>query len=110
MAYNEETAARISKIVKRRKGFVEKSMFGGKGYMHFGNFCCAVWMDYLVLRVGPEQYQATLQEAYVKKFDISGKKEIKGWVLVEPDGFYDDEALREWISLAQKFTKSLPPK
>lgn len=35
---------------------------------------------------------------------------MKGSVYVDPDGFVEDEALREWVSLCENFSGALPAK
>ena len=40
MAYDEQLATRIRKVLARRKGFTEKKMFGGMGFFLGGNMCC----------------------------------------------------------------------
>ncbi len=40
MAYDEQLATRIRKVLARRKGFTEKKMFGGRGFFLGGNMCC----------------------------------------------------------------------
>lgn len=109
MAYCEPLAQRIRMVLKRRKNFIEKKMFGGVGFMLSGNMCCAVWKDSLILRVGPELYEDTLAEPHVRQFDLTGRS-MTGWVMVDPDGFPDDESLRSWIDRAYHFCSTLPPK
>lgn len=109
MAYNETTSARIFRILQRRKGFVGKKMFGGFGYMLHGNMCCGVWKDFLILRVGPDGYPTLMSQTHVRKFDITGR-EMRGWVMVEPEGFDSDAELRRLIDQAIEFTQTLPSK
>ena len=42
MAYDEKLAKRIEEIIKCKKGFTSKEMFGGVGYMLKGNMCIGV--------------------------------------------------------------------
>ena len=109
MPYNEQTAERIRQRLARRRGFVEKKMFGGVGFLLAGNMCVGVWKESLILRVGPDAYQDTLAEPFVKEFDITGRA-MTGWVMVHPDGFADDAELGDWIERAIRFVKTLPAK
>ncbi|PQO39743.1 RNA methyltransferase [Bremerella cremea] len=109
MTYNEVSSARVYRLLHRRKGFSGKQMFGGFGYLLNGNMCCGVWKDYLILRIGPDAYAEMLTKPHIKKFDITGK-EMRGWVMVEPEGFVDDADLRRFVGQAVTFTKSLPTK
>lgn len=109
MAYNEKTSAKIFRILQRRKGFVGKRMFGGFGYMLNGNMCCGVWKEFLILRVGPDNYPAMMSQPHVRKFDITGR-EMRGWVMVEPEGFPSEAELRRLLDQAIEFTRKLPSK
>lgn len=82
-------------------------MFGGVGFLLNGNMCVGVWKDFLILRVGPQKYEAALAEPFAREFDITGRV-MKGWVMVEPEGFEWDDDLQNWIQLALRFVRTLP--
>ncbi len=109
MPYNEVASARVYRLLRRRTGISGKQMFGGFGYLLHGNMCCGIWKEYLILRIGPDAYADTLSKPYIKKFDITGK-EMRGWVMVEPEGFEKDEDLRRFLDQAISFAKTLPKK
>lgn len=109
MPYDEETADRVRPLMRRRKGFSEKKMFGGVGFLLHGNMCCGVWKEFLILRIGATDYEAALQEPFTKVFDITGRP-MTGWVMVAPDGFGDDVNLKNWIDRAVQFVRTLPAK
>ena len=109
MPYNEETAARVRPLMRRRKGFSEKKMFGGVGFLLNGNMCCGVWKEFLILRIGAAGYQAALAEPFTQEFDITGRA-MTGWIMVQPEGFAEETELKEWIEQAAKFARSLPAK
>ena len=109
MPFDEELGNRVRGVLKRRKGFVEKKMFGGLGFMLNGNMCLGVWKDNLIARVGPEVYEEALKRSFVREFDITGRP-MRGWVMVEPEGIALEEELREWAQTAIIFVRSLPTK
>ncbi len=109
MPFDETAAMRIRPLLSRRKGFEEKKMFGGIGYLLNGNMCCGVWKEFLILRVGPAAYEESLAQDFVREFDITGRS-VKGWVMVEPLGYESLEDLKTWVKLAAIFTTSLPAK
>jgi len=45
----------------------------------------------------------------IKLFDITGKP-MKGWVMIEQDGFSNDNELIEWLEKAKIFVETLPAK
>jgi TfoX/Sxy family transcriptional regulator of competence genes len=109
VAFDEGLAHRVREILIEQPGFVEKKMFGGVGFMLHGNMACGVNQENLIVRVGPEQYEAALARPNTRVFDITGRP-MTGWVTVEPDGYESDEALTEWVRQGVDFARSLPPK
>ena len=109
MAYDEGLAHRIREILSDQPGLVEKKMFGGVGFMLHGNMACGVNKESLVVRVGPEQHETALSRPKAKPFDLTGRP-MKGWVLIEPDGYETDEGLKGWVQQGVDFALSLPPK
>ena len=107
MAFDESLAARIRDALARKKGVVEKKMFGGVGFLLHGNMLVGVWKESLVARLGPDQGEAALKQPHVKDFDITGRA-MKGWVLVGPEGVEDDDELSGWVQRAVKFVGMLP--
>ena len=109
MAYDAKLADRIQKLLSKRKGIVEKKMFGGIAFMLRGNMCCGVVKETLMLRVGPEQYEKLLKEPHARPMDFTGRP-LKGFLYVTPQGFRTDAALRKWVERAVDFVASLPAK
>ena len=109
MAYDEVLARRIEKLMKKKEGFSKREMFGGIGYMINGNMCLGVHKGYLILRLGKNLAQSALRGNHTRPFDITGRP-MSGWVMVDPNGTRDEDALQKWIDDAMSFVKTLPPK
>ena len=109
MAFSESLAARIREALARKKGVVEKKMFGCICFFSNGNALVGVWKDRLIARLGPEEGEAALREPHVRAFDITGRP-MRNWVSVEREGVEDDVQLKDWIQQAMKFVKTLPKK
>lgn len=109
MPYDETLAARVRPLMARRKGFAEKKMFGGIGFLLRGHMCVGVWKEFLIVRVGAEQHEDALDQPHVRQFDITGRA-MTGWVMVEPGGVESDEDLQDWVHRATEFVRTLPPK
>lgn len=109
MAYDERLAERIRGQMASIQGFVEKKMFGGIGFMLHGNMACGVNGENLIVRVGPEQYDAALAEPHVGPFDMTGRP-MKGWVVVAPEGCAAEAELGSWIQRGVAVAQSLPAK
>ncbi|MGD2097257.1 MAG: TfoX/Sxy family protein [Desulfobacterales bacterium] len=109
MPYNEKIDARITKIVSRWKNTAAKKMFGGVCHLLNGNMVCGVYKDYLILRLGEKASGQALKKPYARPFDITGKP-MKGWVMLEEQGFKSEDQLKTWLNKARDFVKTLPPK
>jgi len=108
MAYNETIAKRLDELIKGKKGFTKKDMFGGVGYLFNGNMCVGVHKDELIIRYDPKMTEEVNKNKNVRMFDITGRP-MKGWSLVNAEGL-KARALNKWFDLSFSFAKSLPKK
>ncbi len=60
MAHDETLADRIRRAVGSRADVTEKKMFGGLAFLLDGRMFCGIVKDDLMVRVGPERYEAAL--------------------------------------------------
>ena len=109
MAYDNALAERIRKQLGRRPGMIEKSMFGGIGFLMHGNLCCGVYRNEMIVRIKPETTADAVRARYVRIFNITGRP-MKGWVLVAAGGVATDEALAKWVHTGLSYTATLPRK
>ena len=109
MAYDEDLAERVSAVLESVPNIMEKKMFGGVGYLLNGNMACGVNKETLIVRVGPDGYQAALDEEHTRVFDMTGRP-MTGWVAVEPEGLKSKEMLAYWVRQGVTFAGTLPPK
>ncbi len=109
MAYDQQLAEHIRKLLARQDGVSEKKMFGGISFLLRGNMCCGVVGDDLVVRVGPDGYEDALAQPHARPMDFTGRP-LKGLVYVGPGGSSGDDALRAWVKRGVDFAASLPPK
>lgn len=109
MAFSEALAQRVQDILHLLATVEEKRMFGGIAFMVNGNMTVGVLRDDLIVRVGLEKYQDSLQKPGADLFQPTGKP-MTGWVTVRPEGYETEDELRFWIELALEFVKTLPEK
>jgi len=109
MPYDEYIETRIKKIISNWKNTDHKNMFGGVCHLLNENMVCGVYKDLLILRLGEENGNKALALPHVRPFDITGKP-MKGWVMVEQEGFKVDNDLVNWLNQAKEFVNTLPPK
>ncbi len=96
MAYNEQLAERIRKIVGERAELTERKMFGGIAFMLNGNMFCGITRDDLMVRVGPDRFDDVLASPGARPMDFTGRP-MKGMVYVGPEGYGTEEQLRGWV-------------
>lgn len=109
MPYDDGLAHRVRESLADEPGLEERELFGGLGFLVEGNMVCGIVGDSLVARVGPDDYEAALEEPHARPFDFTGR-EMRGWVYVEPAGLAEDEALADWLDRCLAFVGTLPPK
>ena len=108
MTYNLNLAERIRSELGGMP-FVEKKMFGGVGFLLNGNMACGVNKDNLIVRVDPEKYAEFLEKPHAKPFDLTGRP-MKGWLMVEPEGYAAPEQIAAWVKEGVEFALTLPSK
>lgn len=106
MAYDEALADRIRRALGPRPDVTERKMFGGVAFLQDGKMFCGVASDDLMLRVGPELYEASLAEPHVRPMDFTGRP-LTGYVYVAPAGLKAG-ALRRWLDRALAFVATVP--
>lgn len=109
MAFDEKLAERIRRQLGKRRGVIEKRMFGGLAFLLNGNLCCGVHGRELIVRIAPADTDRVLQQPHTHIFDFTGRP-MKGWILVRPAGLATEATLRKWIQTGMKYAGSLPAK
>jgi TfoX/Sxy family transcriptional regulator of competence genes len=109
MAYNERLAQRIREALEGNEVITEKKMFGGIAFLRRGLMLVGVANDFLMARVGKDNYAESLRREHVREMDFTGKP-MQGYVYVDPQGLDTDEKLRFWLDRCEQFVATLPPK
>lgn len=109
MAYNLEQAERVRLLLEYLDGYSERKMFGGICFMLYGNMCCGVVNDDLMLRLDKVKAAEALEAEHVREMDFTGRP-MKSMVYVSAEGIDSDDDLSHWVDTAVKFCATLPPK
>ena len=109
MVHDQRAADRIRKIAAQGKGISSRKMFGGVCHLLHGNIFCGVYKENLILRLGEKGAAEALRSSFVRPLDITGRP-MKGWVMVVPEGWGDDDLLAAWIDEAKAFAATLRKK
>lgn len=109
MAYDEVLATRVREALEPTAEVTERKMFGGLAFMVAGNMCCGVVGEELMVRVGPEAWEAALAAPHTREMDFTGRS-MRGMVYVAPAGLVSDPDLEAWVGRGVAFAASLPKK
>jgi hypothetical protein len=110
MAYDEEVAGRIRKMLSARPDVHEQKLMGGLCFMVRGHMCCAVsGRGGLLIRVGPDAYLSMLGEPHAAAIEMRGRV-MTGYVRVAPGGYETASGLKKWVTRATDFVAMLPKK
>ena len=109
MAYDEGLGERVRGALEDEPGVTERKMFGGLAFMLGRNMCCGIIGDELMVRVGPDAWQASLALPHAREMDFTGRS-MKGMVYVGVEGIESDANLDAWVARGIAFAGSLPPK
>lgn len=105
---HQYTAELLREALQSRSGITEKKMFGGICFLLNGNMLCGTGEDRVMFRVGKDLEAEAVARAGAQAMEMGGRK-MGGLVWVELDAAVET-GLDNWISLANKFVGSLPPK
>lgn len=110
MAYDEDLANRIRKLIGAEEGVVEKRMFGGLAFLIGGNMAVsASSQGGLLLRCDPARTSELVGKPHASRFQMRGR-EMDGWLRIAPEGLTTKRALEHWVSHGVSYARSLPPK
>jgi len=108
MVYDDGLAQRIREVLvdEHEHSLSEKKMFGGLAFFIRGNMCCGVVKERLMVRVGKENYEESLQQPHVKPMNFTGKP-MRGLIYVGEMGIQEDEILEYWVLKGAAYAASL---
>jgi TfoX/Sxy family transcriptional regulator of competence genes len=109
MAFDPDLVERVRDRLDGTPGLTELKTFGGWGITIHGNMAVGVLEHDLIIRVGPDAYQAALKRPGARPFDFTGRP-MTGWVYVDGSAIRGETALARWVDEGLAFATSLPPK
>ena len=110
MAYDEEAAGRIRKLLSGRRDVREQPLMGGLCFMVRGHMCVAVsGRGGIMVRVGPEAGPAMQTQPHASGMEMRGRV-LTGYVRVAPAGYATAAGLKRWVTRATDFVATLPAK
>ena len=104
MPYDQDLAARIRRVLRRRANIIERQMFGGLAFMCKGKMCCGIVGRDLMVRILEKDMASALKHPHVRPMDFTGRP-LRGFVYVAPQGVATDDSLRRWVLKGVAFVK-----
>jgi hypothetical protein len=110
VAYSEDVAERVRLAMADVPDLIERKMFGGIAFMAGDHMAVGLTGDSrLLVRLGRDGADAAIDRPHVRRMDMTGRP-MTSIVVVDPEGFATDDALRAWVDEALAFVGTLPPK
>jgi TfoX/Sxy family transcriptional regulator of competence genes len=110
MAYDEDAATRLRKLLASRSDVTERKLMGGLCFMVNGHMCCsASGRGGLLVRVGRDMHAQMSAEPHAQPAEMRGRI-MTGYVRVAPEGYRTDADLKEWLKRGLDFVATMPPK
>lgn len=110
VAYDEDLASRIRKLLAGDGDVTEKQMFGGLAFLVGGHMSVAAsGQGGLLVRVDPAQTDALVAEPHAEPFQMRGRA-MQGWLRVDAEGVLTVRQLEPWVRRGVSYARSLAPK
>jgi TfoX/Sxy family transcriptional regulator of competence genes len=110
VAYDEQLAERVRKLMGNDPALTEKKMFGGLAFLIGGNMAIGVsGQGGLLVRVDPQQSGELVASTSAYPMEMRGRQ-MQGWLRVDSNEVQDDGELASWVERGTAYARSLPPK
>jgi len=108
MSYDPKLADRIREALIGQKKVREVTMFQGMCFMVDDKMCICIRDDRMMCRVAPEKYEEAVERNGAEPM-IHGKRQMKGFVFVSPEGYKAKKDFEYWIKLCLEFNTVAKP-
>jgi hypothetical protein len=110
VAYDEELAERIRRLIGDEPDLTEKKMFGGLAFLIGGNMAIgASGQGGVLVRVDPAQSDTLVATTNASLMEMRGQQ-MQGWLRVAPEHLRTKPELSKWAKLGTAYARSLPAK
>jgi TfoX/Sxy family transcriptional regulator of competence genes len=110
VAYDEDLAERVRKLIGDDPSLTEKKMFGGLAFLIGGNMSVGVsGQGGLLVRVDPQESDELVASTSAYPMEMRGRQ-MAGWLRVDSDDVDDDGELASWVERGTAYARSLPAK
>ena len=106
---DEELVNLVRQTIGPRTDVAEKRMFGGVAFLLEGKMTCGVVGKDLMIRVSPEEFDASLAEPHIRPMDFTGRP-MRGFLYLDEGGWSQARVRKRWINGGLQYAASLPAK
>ena len=107
MPFDEAVAERVRRLLKGRRGIMERKMFGGLAFMLGKRMFCGVLKDNVVLRINPADHEKALRKPHIRPMDFTGRP-MRGFLYLGPARRLSDPIIARWLKQSLIYAKTLP--
>lgn len=97
MAFDQDLALRVRRLLGGAQGFSERKMFGGICFLLDGRMSAGVLGEDLVVRVPPDEYEKAVRAPGARPMDFTGRP-MRGFLLVGPRGYKTEADMSVWLA------------
>jgi hypothetical protein len=108
--YNELLVRRISARLAGRDGVEALAKMGGTTFMVDGKVCVRAHQGELMARCKPTLTESLLARPGVRRFEMKGRTNMKGWLLIDRSATEADADLDFWVQGALDAVAGAEPK
>ena len=110
MAYDQELAGRIRRLLPDGAAVSEQAMFGGLAFLVDGNMAIAAsGQGGLLVRVDPAEAEELMATTAALPMEMRGRP-VRGWLRVGADHVRTERQLSTWVDVGVEYASSLPTK
>jgi hypothetical protein len=110
MAYDQQLADRIGRLIGSDPDLTQRPMFGGLAFLIGGHLAIAASGEGGVLvRVDPRESDELTATTSASPAQMRGR-ELPGWLRVSPADLRTDAQLTAWVARGTGYARSLPAK
>ena len=103
MPYNGDLVKKVRKTMAQYPEVEEKEKMGGLSFMLNGKMCVRVQDNDLMVRCKPEKTEELLAKKGARRYTMKGKTNMKGWLLIGPEGTKSQGDFDFWMGITIDF-------
>lgn len=108
MSYDEHLADRIRAALAHIPAVEEQRKMGGISFMVNGKMCVrAAPQKEMMLRCEPGRTDELLAKEGVRRFEMKGKTNMQGWLLISQEALQSQGSFDYWMSVALDYNQKL---